>query len=281
MKKKAAIVIIALIAILSIFFVIMIEKNMKTPVERFLETSQMTSKAENYVPVKILMDNKNIQYEFLSYDLIDDKDIVKQTKSKAEYFIEGKVPPADYVVKWTNFDAMARDYPKFDEYRKSNGEKGMTDAEYDEFMRIHKPEYTIDKHIKTKYLFVRCRITYTGAGRDTEWLAQPHVFAMQGDSRALMLSAGASYCYFDHPQKALWEDGNREDFFWYKFEKEGESLECILGIRLRGDRGVDLSKDNSYYIGFEPVGSDDEDNFNPAIDARCVSINDMPREKEA
>jgi hypothetical protein len=157
----------------------------------------------------------------------------------------------------------------------------MTEGEYEEFMRIHEPEYTVDKHIKTKYLFVRCRITYTGAGRDTAWLAQPHVFAMQGDSRALMLSAGASYCYFDHPQKALWEDGNREDFFWYKFEKEGDSLECILGIRLRGDRGVDLSKDNSYYIGFEPVGSDDEENFNPAIDARCVSLNDMPREKEA
>ena len=274
--KKAVPVVIVLTALAAIVLVINIEKNRKTPMERFLETSQTTNKAEGYVPAKILMDNKSIQYEFLSYELIDDKDIEKQTKYKAEYFIEGKVPPSDYVVKWTDFDAMARDYPKFDEWRKSDCSKGMTEGEYEEFMRIHEPEYTVDKHIKTKYLFVRCRITYTGAGRDTAWLAQPHVFAMQGDSRALMLSAGASYCYFDHPQKALWEDGNREDFFWYKFEKEGDSLECILGIRLRGDRGVDLSKDNSYYIGFEPNGSDDEDNFNPAIDAQCVSLNDMP-----
>ena len=279
--KKAVPVVIVLTALAAIVLVINIEKNRKTPMERFLETSQTTNKSEGYVPAKILMDNKSIQYEFLSYELIDDKDIEKQTKYKAEYFIEGKVPPSDYVVKWTDFDAMARDYPKFDEWRKSDCSKGMTEGEYEEFMRIHEPEYTVDKHIKTKYLFVRCRITYTGAGRDTAWLAQPHVFVMQGDSRALMLSAGASYCYFDHPQKALWEDGNREDFFWYKFEKEGDSLECVLGIRLRGDRGVDLSKDNSYYIGFEPKGSDDEDNFNPAIDARCVSLNDMPREKEA
>ena len=279
--KKAVSVVIVLTALAAIVLVINIEKNRKTPMERFLETSQTTNKAEGYVPAKILMDNKSIQYEFLSYELIDDKDIEKQTKYKAEYFIEGKVPPSDYVVKCTDFDAMARDYPKFDEWRKSDCSKGMTEGEYEEFMRIHEPEYTVDKHIKTKYLFVRCRITYTGAGRDIAWLAQPHVFAMQGDSSALMLSAGASYCYFDHPQKALWEDGNREDFFWYKFEKEGDSLECILGIRLRGDRGVDLSKDNSYYIGFEPKGSDDEDNFNPAIDARCVSLNDMPREKEA
>ena len=253
-----------------------VEKKSMTPMERYLETVQTTKQPVTYIPAKIIDTDGGLQYEFLSYELIDDKDIEKQTKYKAEYFLDGKVPSSDYVVKWTDFDAMARDYPKFDEWRKSDCSKGMTEGEYEEFMRIHEPEYTVDKHIKTKYLFVRCRITCTGAGRDTAWLAQPHVFAMQGDSRALMLSAGASYCYFDHPQKALWEDGNREDFFWYKFEKEGESLECILGIRLRGDRGVDLSKDNSYYIGFEPVGSDDEDNFNPAIDAQCVSLNDMP-----
>ena len=281
MKKKAILIVIALIAIVAVVFVINIEKNRKTPMERFLETSQTTEKAKNYVPAKILMDNKNIQYEFLSYDLIDDKDIEKQTKYKAEYFVEGRVPPSDYVVKWTDFDAMARDYPKFDEYRESFGERGMTEAEKEEFMREHEAEYTIDKHVKTKYLFVRCRITYTGAGRNTHWMAQPHVFAMCGNTKAITVSAGGSYCYFDHPQPALWEDGNRENFFWYKFEKEGESLECILGIRLRGDRGVDLSKDNSYYIGFEPVGSDDEDNFNPAIDARCVALKDMPREQEA
>lgn len=278
MKRKAIIIAITMLFTALIIAVIKTEKSSKTPMDRFLETSQTTNKAENYIPIKILMDNKNIQYEFLSYDLIDDKDIEKQTKYKAEYFIEGKVPSSHYVVNRTDFDAMARDYPKFDEYRKSNGEKGMTDAEYDEFMRIHEPEYTIDKHIKTKYLFVRCRITYLGAGRDTAWLAQPHVFAMQGNSKALTVSAGRSYCYFDHPQPALWEDGNREDFFWYKFEKEGDSLECVLGIRLRGDRGVDLSEDNSYYIGFESTASySDYDQFNPAIDSRCVALDDLPK----
>ena len=88
-------------------------------------------------------------------------------------------------------------------------------------------------------------------------------------------------CYFDHPQPALWEDGNRENLFWSKFEKEGDSVECVLGIRLRGDRGTGFSEDNTYYIGFGPVMSDDEDKFNPAIDARCVALKDMPREQEA
>ena len=77
----------------------------------------------------------------------------------------------------------------------------------------------------------------------------------------------------------MWEDGNREDFFWYKFEKEGDSLECVLGIRLRGDRGVDLSEDNSYYIGFESTASySDYDQFNPEIDSRCVALDDLPKE---
>ena len=82
--KKAVPVVIVLTALAAIVLVINIEKNRKTPMERFLETSQTTNKSEGYVPVKILMDNKSIQYEFLSYELIDDKDIEKQTKYKAE-----------------------------------------------------------------------------------------------------------------------------------------------------------------------------------------------------
>ena len=278
MKIKAIIIAIAMLFAALIIAVIKTEKSRKTPMDRFLETSQTKIKSENYVPIKILMDNKNIQYEFLSYDLIDDKDIEKQTKYKAEYFIEGKVPSSNYVVKWTDFDAMARDYPKYDEYRKSNGEKGMTDAEYDDFMRIHEPEYTIDKHIKTKYLFIRCRITYIGADGRNIWLGQPHVFAMREKTKVITVSGGSSYCYFDHPQPVLWEDGNREDFFWYRFEKEGDSLECVLGIRLRGDRGADLSKENAYYIGFESTASySDYDQFNPAIDSRCVALDDLPK----
>ena len=125
---------------------------------------QTVKQTDGYVPAKILNNEGNLQYEFLSYEF-DDQDIEKQTIYKAEHFIEGKVPPSDYVVKWTDYDAMARDYPKFDEWRKSDCLKGMTEGKYEEFMRIHEPEYTIDKHVKTKYLFVKCRITYIGGGR--------------------------------------------------------------------------------------------------------------------
>ena len=274
--KKAVSVVIVLAALAAIVLVINIEKNRKTPMERFLEISQTTNKAEGYVPAKILMDNKSIQYEFLSYELIDDKDIEKQTKSTAEYFIEGKVPPSDYVVKWTDFDAMARDYPKFDEWRKSDCSKGMTPAEAEEFMRIHEPEYTIDKHIKSKYLFVRCRITYMGNGRKKEFLSLFDVFAMRGNER---IGPVNEFCYFDHPQPALWEDGRAGDFFWYRFDRVGDSLECVLGCRLRGEY-FDLSEENKYYIGFQSVSVNSEnDQVNPVHDKRFVALSDMPKEE--
>ena len=277
MKKKAAIVIIALIAILSIFFVIMNEKNMKTPVERFLETSQTTSKAENYVPVKILMDNKNIQYEFLSYDLIDDKDIVKQTKYKAEYFIDGKVPPSDYVVKWVDFDAMRRDYPKVDEHISSNGKAGMTRAEYEMFLQDHEAEYTTDKHVKTKYLFIRCRITYTGNGRNKERLDNVSVLTMNGNKTINQMN---EFCYLDHPQPEIWEDNDREGgYFWHGFEKAGDCIECVIGCRLREYNDVLTLKDNDvYYIGFEPQGYCDDEEVNPKVDDKFVSTDSLPCE---
>ena len=276
MKKKAVLIFVVIFVIASVAAAIAIEKNRNTPMERFIKTLQTTKHADDYVPVKILNNDKNVQYEFLSYDLIDDKDIEKQTKYKAEFFVDGKVPPSDYIVKWTDYDAMARDYPKYDEYRNSDGNKGMTKSEAEEFMRIHEPEYTIDKHIKSKYLFVRCRITYMGNGRKKEFLSLFDVFAMRGNER--IGPVNDEFCYFDHPQPALWEDGRAGDFFWYRFDRVGDSLECVLGCRLRGEY-FDLSEENMYYIGFQPGAVyPDLDQFNPAHDKRCVALNDMPRE---
>ena len=278
MKKKAVLFFVVLFVIASVAAVIAIEKNRNTPMERFIKTLQTTKHADDYVPVKILNNDENVQYEFLSYDLIDDKDIEKQTKYKAEFFVDGKVPPSDYIVKWTDYDAMARDYPKYDEYRNSDGNKGMTKAEAEEFMRIHEPEYTIDKHIKSKYLFVRCRITYMGNGRKKEFLSLFDVFAMRGNER--IGPVNDEFCYFDHPQPDIWEDGRAGSFFWYRFDKVGDSLECVLGCRLRGEY-FDLSEENMYYIGFQPGAVySGLDQFNPAHDKRCVALNDMPREAD-
>lgn len=283
MKKKAALIAISLTAIASAVGVTAIAKDRMTPAEKHLEAPQAFGQIQlssdksgnsNNTTKEILNNEGNLKYEFLSYELIDDKDINKQTKYKAEYFIDGKVPSSDYVVKWTDFDAMAKDYPKFEEARKSNCEKGMTWDEYYAFVREHEAKYTTDKHIKSKYLFVRCRITYTGNGRPKEWLSNFSIFAMRNNQ---VVGQGMDFCYFNLPQPNLWDDGRANDFFWYRFNKAGDSIECVIGCRLREDY-VNFSGDNTYYIGIEPSVYYDDKQINPAIDARFVSTDMLARE---
>lgn len=274
MKRTSTVLVAIMMLSILLFAVIMVEKNNKTPMQRYLETSQTTKNTDKYTPVKITNDDGNLQFEFLSYDLIDDKDIEKQTKYKSEYFIDGKVPPSDYVVRDIDYDALRRDYPKYDEFYSSDGKKGMTYEEAGELEREHGAEYMIDKHIKTKYMFIRCRITYLGNGRKEEWLNLFDIFAIRGSA---IIGMSNMNCYFDHSQHT--EEGVSEnDFFQYKFEKVGDSLECVMGCRIRGDY-VDLSEENTYYVGFQPgTRYSDYDQFNPAIDKRCVALIDIPKE---
>ncbi len=277
MKKKAVPVVVVLIAMLAIAFVIRIEKNSKTPMERFLETSQTTKQSDNYIPAKIVDYDGGLQYEFLSYDLIDGKDIETQTKYKAEFFNDGKVPSSDYVVKKTDHDAMARDYPKYGEYRESHCTRGMTYEEYEEFMREHEAEYSSEVHVKTKYFFVRCRITYLGGyvnERNEKSLGAFDFIVMNGNKR---VGENTPNCYFDHPQNT---EGDREYFFHYKFEKVGDSIECVLGGRLI-DENDHFSEATAYYVGFFPLSYEEYEKVNPAIDSKFVALKDMPKEQEA
>ena len=86
-----------------------------------------------------------------------------------------------------------------------------------------------------------------------------------------------NYCYFDHSQHNAGEE-RKNEFFIYRFDKIGDSIECVLGCRLIGD-DIDMSEENTYYIGFQPsVSYSDYEQFNPAIDSRCVAIADMPND---
>ena len=272
MKKKLPVIVVTLALVAA---VIAIERKSKTPIDRYMETTQTTKQTVKYIPAKIISNDEELQYEFLSYDLIDDKDIEKQTKYKAEYFDDGKLPPSDYVVKKVDHAAMRRDFPKYDEYVSSNCTKGMTYEEYEAFMREHEDEYSTEVHVKTKYYFIRCRITYIGGGineSNEKCVSAFDFLIMNGDK---MIGASNPGCYFDHSQNT---EGERKRFNYYRFEKVGDSIECIIGGRLRDDYDR-FSEATGYYVGFRPgVTYSDEDQFNPAIDVRCVALKDMPKE---
>lgn len=278
MKKKAVLIFVVLFVIASVAAVIAIEKNSKTPMERFLETSQTTKQPDNYIPAKIIDYDGGLQYEFLSYELIDDKDIEKQKKYKAEYFIDGKVPPSDYVVKKVDHAAMRRDFPKYDEYVSSNCERGMTYEEYEEFMREHEDEYSTEVHVKTKYYFIRCRITYVGGDiNDTneKCLTAFDFLIMSGDK---IVGNYQPHCYFDFSKNTEGKE-QKGDAVYYKFGKIGDSIECVLGGRLIDENDC-FSKATGYYVGFLPWSYEEAEKCNPAIDSKFVALKDMPKEPE-
>lgn len=275
MKKKLSVIVAALALVGLIAAVIAIERKSKTPMDRYLETYQTTKQPDNYIPAKIIDNDGGLQYEFLSYDLIDDKDIETQTKYKAEFFADGKVPPSDYVVTKVDYAAMRRDYPKYDEYVSSYCMKGMTEEEAEAFEREHEDEYSSEVHVKTKYFFIRCRITYIGGGineSNEKCLTAFNFLIMNGDK-----IVGKSYpnCYFDLSRNPKGKE-QKTDAVYYKFEKVGDSIECIFGGRLREDYDR-FSEATGYYVGFLPMMASDVDQFNPAIDKRCVALKDMPK----
>ena len=168
---------------------------------------------------------------------------------------------SDYVVKKVDHAAMRRDFPKYDEYVSSNCTKGMTYEEAEAFEREHEAEYSSEVHVKTKYFFIRCRITYIGGGinESNEKCLTAFDFLIMNEDK--IVGVNHPNCYFDLSE---YTEGKEQkiDSVYYKFKKVGDSIECILGGRLRDDE----------------VTYSDEDQFNPAIDVRCVALKDMPKE---
>ena len=214
-----------------------------------------------------------LKYEFLSYDLIDDTEIGKQTKYKAECFVDGRIPDAELIKEYVDYDAMARDYPKYAEFRKSDYDdpKGMTDEEAERFEQEHKAEYTKTKKLRAKYLFVKCRITFLGGSKEQD-LNDNYVFALRGYEQM-----GARFdCYFDHTQNSYEEPY----FFRYRFNKVGDSVECVLGRRFTNEH-TELQDDVAYYIGLPPSAFDSSIGFNykKMYGELYFAISDLPKEK--
>ena len=284
---------IGLSTIAVIVVIINIEYTHKTPVERYMEslsvdTSTTASESissyettvtketlETMLPkASFLNPTRTIQYSFISFDLMEDTDIPDQDIYSGDFFFAspvgnaGELPDPDYLVEYTDYKSMRQDYPEVDEYISSNGLKGMTEEEYYKFMKKHLAEYTKKRHPKTKYLFVRCKITNVSSKAEEECINNIIVIAMH--DRRYAGNYSGSPCYFDH-EKNIENDG-----VWYKFDK-GESIECTLGFPLIEDY-IDLADDNEYYVGFAPVGVDDLKTFDPSIDDGFVNVCTLPKE---
>lgn len=219
--------------------------------------------------------DRSLKFEYLSYDLIDDTEIGKQTKYKAEYFVDGRIPDAELIKEYVDYDAMARDYPKYAEFRNSvyDDPKGMTCEEAERFEREHEAEYTKTKKIRAKYLFVRCRITYLGGGPKEQELNHAYVFTLRGDEQ---MGCALFNCYFEHTQNS----SERPYFFSYRFNKVGDSVECVMGSRITNEY-TELQDDAAYYIGLPPGEFESSIGFNykNMYGELYFPISELPKEK--
>lgn len=298
MKKLILPIAFTISAIATIFCVAMIEKNKKTPVERYLDTSQTSENSYNEPTVELiendLPNNLNndtdpaitnnvilnkthtVQYEFLSYEIINDTEIANQTKYLGEFFYDGTVPDPNFLVEYTDFQAMRKDYPEVDEYISSNGEKGMTEAEYQAFLKKHVKEYSTESHPKTEYIFLRCRITNISKDKIDEYLNDIRIVMMY-DNKILGFPAEIN-CYFDCSSHISGDD-RIHNFFLYQFEPE-ETIECVLGCAISEDpqRVIDFSKKYSFYIGFLPIGLENLYQLDPSKDEGFILLDSLQKE---
>ena len=294
-KNSVILILLSVFCILVCCAIVQIERNSKTPHERYsagLAYSETESEVNHIevttdssgevtttesssaiTTVTILNRTHTVQYEFLSYEIVDDSEIEDQFQYAAEYYKDSEVPSSDYQVEYVDYLSMRNDYPEVDEYISSNCERGMTAAEYQSFLNLHIAEYTTSRHPKTKYLFLRCRITNVSSQLVEERINELCVIAMRDGNFEGIVEMNN---YFDCPQNTEGTDRDHS-FFLYTFQTSGESIECVIGCAMR-EEFVDFSGENTYYVGFVPHGVDVYNMFDPALDDGFVCISDLPQE---
>ncbi len=281
MKKIAGVIISIISSIAVIVVIVLIESHSKSPAERNTVSSSMAT--PNVAEVRddsesfettfnnaVLNNKRTVEYEFLSYDIIEDTDIADQNVYEADFFCDGIIPDPNYLVEYTDYQAMRNDYPNVNEYILSNGNSGMTAAEYQAFLEEHSSDYTICKHPKTIYIFVRCRITCVGSAPVDEYINCLEILGVRENE---IVGSEEINCYFDASQHTEGED-RIHHYFLYTFHESGESIECVIGCALREDF-FDISEDNQYYIGFLPIGLESYDQFDPSIDDSFVALDSI------
>ena len=284
MKKPTSIIISIIATTVVIVGIVIIEKHNKTPIERYTETSstlniyvndeQIVSESSQPCVNHVVVNNfHTVEYEFLSYEIVDDVYIDDQTEYNAEFYYEGHIPDPDYNLEYIDYPQMRSDYPAVDEYITSNGNSGMTAAEYQSFLEQHLSEYTSIRHPHTQYVFVHCRLTNITNGSIDEYV---NMLSIVGVRNSVIVGMGEFTCYYDASQHTEGED-RIHHFFLYSFHESGESIECVIGCELREDY-FDLSEDNQYYIGFIPIGLESYEQFDPSIDEGFVALDSLRQE---
>lgn len=185
--------------------------------------------------------DSGLKYEFLSYEIVDEDDLLEQTKYKSENFYNG-IPSSDYQVEYIDYEAVKAECPELRDMWENENDYSVEEVKQiyqDNIDYIEK--YTYSYHPETKYIFIKCKITNTLENTD-EFSIYPRIYVEKADGTEF--NSQEAIIYFDEAENTEGEERLKR-FFCRKFTG-GEVLECTLGFQVQETYG----EDEVYYIGF-------------------------------
>lgn len=272
MKKIVMIIVLCLVALSLIFIVNTIESRKQTPDERRQEQQRRQEQEKGKKSVEkeetddrkvIQSESRSLEFEFLSYEMIEDTEIEKQDTYKAEYFYGGEVPKADYQEEIIDYEKARKECPELREIW--DGEDGVLTEDQVETYHKYIGKYKSMQHPKTRYLFVKCRITNLRDKSVDENVSLSHGIVSKDGTEYVYSDAGV---YFDKPQHTEGED-RVHSFFYYNFAPK-ESLECTIGVEIKQKYG----ENEQYYIGFQPPDWNNDTGW-PDTEPRMIKVTEI------
>lgn len=184
---------------------------------------------------------QDVEYEFLSYEVIEDTDIATQTKYAAANFFSGELPDPNELEEYRDMEAIKAECPELKEAWENDD--AYTNEEVAEIFHnnidiINK--YTNMVHLKTRYFFINCQITNTSDEEKDVYMNEIRFILSSPDQEQSL--AHDNICYFDASSHTQGDDRIHE-FFVYTLQP-GETLNCTIGFPAKEE-----IEDQEYYFG--------------------------------
>lgn len=283
MKKKKSIfvcIFVTVLGLLTFMLVILKEGNRKSPIERYVnEQNSESMKNLDSDTVGILAadevsqnEEKNkftyqkIEYEFVSYDIIEDTDIAAQTKYDGTYFYSGELPDPNELEEYRDMEAIKAESPELKDLWENNDKYTNEEAAeiFNKNIEIVN-KYTGMVHIKTHYVFINCHLTNTSDQERNVYMNEMRFVLSAPDMK--QFRTHDSMCYFDAATNTQGDD-RVHSFFCYTLQP-GETLNCIIGFQVKEE--ID---DQQYYFGFTD-GQMEEKGINPIQGKYMIKLSDL------
>lgn len=315
-NKRRAVLAVFLIIILVpiIMYINKGEKNKKHPVIRYRDNAVSSKNKTKSGPdsdessitddsasidgkgsvgnISVKAPNTNFDIRFISYEKIDEKDLINTAKYLKEDFILNEFPSVEY--QKIIFDAASA--AKESEVMNTLFGEDSQKLSYEEWLLIYennaeevdkyRERHIIHYHPPTDYYFIKCQITNTvdpnvGEQYDKDGNMLFHDIFSANVISIVMSDGKGSYYVSSEPiylyNNEHTDDTRQKDFFKVKLAP-GESKEVIIGIPVAYDtyQYPDLLTEESYnaYVGFLDLNLMDE-GVDPSLSPDMVSMDSI------